>query len=265
MRFVMPVLHRTRALGTALLLTPVFAAAAAAQAQSAAVVPATDLPSAQGLVQKYIEASGMARMTKQRAIHTTGTFSMPAMGATGQVEVFQLAPNRMAMKMTLPGLGDLSSGFDGETAWSMNPMEGPRVLAGAELVQIRDEADFLASLRDARLVASIETVEQTEIEGRGCWKVKLSWKSGRESFDCYDLETGMLHATMQTNITAMGTLESLTVFTEYRDFDGVQMPTVTTQQVFGQRLVIRIETVQWGNVDESTVALPPEIRALVGK
>jgi hypothetical protein len=251
--------------GTALVLTHVFAVAAGAQAQAAVAAPAEALPVAQELVRRHVEAAGLKRMTEQRAIRTTGTFSMPAMGATGQLEVVQLAPNRMAMKMTLPGLGDLRSGFDGEIAWSMNPMEGPRVMEGAELVQIRDEADFLASLRDASLITSSETIEKTEIEGRTCWKVKLTWKSGRESHDCYDVETGMLHATMQSNVTAMGTLESLTIFTEYRDFGGVKMPTLTTQRVFGQQLVMTIESVDWGDVDESAVSLPPEIRALVAK
>jgi hypothetical protein len=253
------------ALSAATLLTAVFAATAGAQSTSAAALPVAGLPSARALVEKYVEASGMAVLRNQQSMHTSGTFSMPAMGATGKLELFQLAPNRMAMRMNLPGLGDLRSGFDGETAWSMNPMEGPRLMAGDELRQIRDEADFLASLRDAKLIASVETVEKTEIEGRACWKVRLTWKSGRESFDCYDTESGLLHATMQKNVTAMGTLESLTVFTEYRDFDGVKMPTVTTQQVFGQLLVMKTESVRMGGVDEAVVELPAEIRALVAK
>jgi hypothetical protein len=190
---------------------------------------------------------------------------MPGMGASGALVMVQIKPNRMAMRMTLPGLGDIRSGFDGEVGWSINPMEGPRAMSGAELVQVKDEADFGAATRDARLLASAETVGREEFDGRACWKVKLGWRSGRESFDCYDVESGLLIATVQQNATGMGPVESVTIFSDYRDFDGIRMPAVTTQKAFNQQLVFTIEKVTWGSVDPAEVALPDAIVALLGR
>ena len=225
----------------------------------------TDLPPASELVKRHVEAVNAALLIERGAVRTTGTFEMAAMGTTGELEVMQAEPNRMVVRMTLPGLGVIASGFDGEVGWSMNPMEGPRVMSGPELAQVRDESDFGANIRDPRLIESLETIELTDVEGTSCYKVRVVWKSGRESFDCYDPESGLMIATMLTSQTAMGPVDALIMFDDYRDFDGVRMPAVTTQQVFGQRLVTRVTSVSFDDIDATTFALPPEIRALVGK
>lgn len=236
--------------------------------QPLAVRPAgaqSDLPPASELVQRHVEAVNAALLIERGAMRVTGTFEMAAMGTTGELEVLQATPNRMVVRMTLPGLGVIASGFDGEVGWSMNPMEGPRVMTEPELLQVRDESDFGANVRDPRLIDSLETVALTEVEGTSCYKVRVVWKSGRESFDCYDTGSGLLFATMLTSQTAMGPVDALITFDDYRDFDGVKLPALTTQQVFGQRLVTRVTSVAFDSVDSSAFALPPEIRALVGK
>lgn len=239
--------------------------AAPISAQTAVAIPGNELPEAQQLIRKFVEATGLHTVLERGAMRTTGTFSMPAVGATGQIEVIQLEPNLMASRMTIAGLGEIRNGFDGTVGWSINPMEGPRLITGPELVQIRDEAHFGSNVRDTSLVASMQTIEQTEIAGRACWKVRLQWKSGRETFDCYDTETGLLHATMHKSETPMGSVDATTIFEEYRDFHGVRMPAKTTQQVFNQQLVITITDVTLGGIEAAAFEPPPEIKALLKK
>lgn len=249
-------------------LSPVQILAAIALMLAGSIRPVqaqTDLPPAGDLVKRHVAAVNAALLIERGAVRTTGTFEMAAMGTTGELEVVQAQPNRMVVRMTLAGLGVIASGFDGEVGWSMNPMEGPRVMTGPELIQVRDESDFGANIRDPRLIESLETVELTEVEGKSCYKVRVIWKSGRESFDCYDAESGLMIATMLTSQTAMGPVDAVILFEDYRDFDGVRMPAVTIQQVFGQRLVTRVTSVSFDDIDSTAFALPPEIRALVGK
>jgi hypothetical protein len=241
------------------------ALAATVEAQTAVMLPDAEDPKADELLKKFIKATGLNAILERGAMRTVGTFTMPAMGASGQIEVLQLQPNLMLSRMTIAGLGDIRSGFDGRVGWSMNPMEGPRLIAGAELTQVRDQADFASATRDPRVIAAMETVGQVDVEGRACWKVRVTWKSGRESFDCYDAETGLLHATMHKSETPMGAVDAVTVFGEYRDFDGVMMPARTTQHVFNQQLVVTITSVSFGGLDASAFELPAEIKALVQK
>jgi len=238
---------------------------ARAAAQTALMTPHAEDPKAEELVQNFVKVTGLNTIPGRGSMRTVGTFSMPAMGAGGQIEVLQLQPNLMLSRMTITGLGDIRSGFDGRVGWSMNPMEGPRVIDGAELTQIRDEADFAAAMRDPKVIASMQTVGKVEIAGRSCWKVRLTWKSGRETFDCYDAETGLLLATMHKSETPMGAVDATTIFEDYTDFDGVKMPAKTTQQVFNQQLVVTITSVTFGGIDAAAFDLPAEIKALIGK
>lgn len=238
---------------------------AAAQAEPAAALRLGSLPPAEQLVRRYVEAAGLEKLAARGAVHTVGTFEMAAMGTRGEIEVIQMGPNRMVTRMTLPGLGDMRVGFDGKVGWSLNPMEGPRLLAGRELDQIRDQADFGANVRDARLVASMETVERADYGGHACYKVRVVWRSGRESFDCYDIESGLLVASQYKSVTAMGEVEAVTIYEDYKDFDGVRMPVRTTQNVFNQTLVLTIRSVTYGEVDANAFELPTEIQALVAK
>lgn len=224
-----------------------------------------DMPAARDLVDRHVEAAHAEVLIERGAIRSVSEFTMASLGTTGEIEVTGAAPNRMAMRMTLPGLGDIRSGFDGSTGWSVNPMEGPRVMSGDELAQIRDEADFGANIRSPELIDSMETIEKTEMGGNECWKVRLVWKSGRETYDCYGVDSGYLVGTQLTTQTAMGSVESTITFEDYTDFDGVMLPRISRQKAFGQEMVITLKSVEFGKVDSSAFALPDEIRALVGK
>jgi hypothetical protein len=169
------------------------------------------------------------------------------------------------MKTTIPGLGEIRSGFDGKVGWSVNPMEGPRLMQGPELQQLRDEADFGVNTRDSSLIASMKTVDRIEIEGRTCYKVELQWKSGRTTHDCYDTGTGLLTAAMYTAHTAMGALDAVVLYDDYRDFNGVRLATSSTQKVFGQQLVMTVEWARFDPIDSTVFELPAEIRALVAR
>src|SRR3712207_8571336 len=48
---------------------------------------------------------------------------------------------------TLFRSGQMSSGYDGTVGWSVNPMQGPRLLEGKELEQLREDAGPAAMLR----------------------------------------------------------------------------------------------------------------------
>jgi hypothetical protein len=227
--------------------------------------PATaqDLPDAKAVIARYVEAIHGDVVRRHASMRTTGSFSLPAMGTTGQLEIMQARPNHMVMSVNLPGLGEIRSGFDGEVGWSMNPMEGPRLLTGKELVQQSDDAAFESGLRDASLITSMETIEQSVVEDTPCYMLRIVWKSGRETMDCYAVDTGLLIATTSRNETVMGTVEATMLYSDYREFDGFRMPTRTRQRVMNQEFVMTITSVEFGTVSKTAFEPPPEVRALL--
>jgi hypothetical protein len=93
--------------------------------------------------------------------------------------------------------------------------------------------------------------------------LRIVWKSGRETLDCYAVDTGLLLATTSRNETVMGTVEATMLYRDYREFDGFRMPTRTRQRVMNQEFVMTITSVEFGTVSKTAFEPPPEVRALL--
>jgi hypothetical protein len=226
---------------------------------------AQDLPDASAVIARYQQALGGADvLAAHQSMHAVGELSMPAQGLTAAFETFSARPNRSAMRVAIAGFGEIRSGFTGDVAWSLNPMEGPRVMDGKERDQAAEESVFESTLRPPALIESAETIERTRIGGRACLKVRVVWKSGRETHDCYSEETGLLVGSLSRQETNMGVLESTTVYDDYRQFGGVLMPARISIQVMGMEQVITIRDVRFDEVGDDAFTPPAEIRALIG-
>jgi hypothetical protein len=251
-----------------LALTSVAAGTAAAQAPAPTTVPAASpaaLPLAETLLRRFRTAVRADALAGARSLRTTGTFEMPAAGLKAPMRMEQVAPNRMRLALTIPGAGEVLQGFDGVTGWSVEPTQGPRVLAGGELAQLRDEADLGAGVRAPALLRGAESVKQTVMGGAPCYLVKLAWRSGRETHDCYAVDSGLLVGSTATQQTPMGAVETTMLYHDYRDFAGVRLPARTVVQAMGQEQVITVTAVERDVVTTDLTALPPAIRALAGR
>lgn len=240
-----------------------FAGAALLLSAGRAPVRAQSLPPAAELVGAYVQAIGGApAFLDHSSMRMVGEFSMAAMGLKGQVETFQMKPNRSVSRVTIDGFGEIRRGFDGTVGWSMNPMEGPRLVEGEELRQLRDDSDPRTLVRDAALIASMQTVERTEMNGQPCYRVRIAWKSGRETSDCYAVDGGLLVGSTINVVSPMGSVEAQVFYSDYRSFGKLRMPTLTRQQVMGQEQAFTLTSVEFDKVDPEVFELPPEIRAL---
>jgi hypothetical protein len=238
-----------------------------ATTQPQTTTAAASLPAGRTIIDRYVQAiGGRDAVMRHRSIRYVGTFEMPAAGMKGNLTLVQAAPNKMAMTVDLPGMGQMVSGYDGTVAWSINPVQGPRVLEGKELEQLREEAGPAAMLRDFERVRSAETVELTTMGGQACYKVKLTYNSGRESFDCYSTETGLLVGTTQTQESPMGSVQVTALFDDWKEFGGLKTATKQRLQMLGQEQVLTIDRLEFDRPDDvKAVEMPEQIKPLVKK
>lgn len=223
----------------------------------------SQLPAAAQLVARHIAAiGGREALTARQSVRARGTFEMPAMGVRGEFEAAQSRQGSMVMKVTLPGLGEMQSGYNGTVAWALNPMTGPQLLTGRELSQTRDEANMSSVLREPPAITSTETVEVSSMAGERCYKVRVTWASGRSTFDCYSVDSGLLIGTQSVVESPSGALDISTTMSEYRDFGAVKVATVMTQRAAGQEQVLRITGYDIDSVDATVFALPPAVAEL---
>lgn len=243
-----------RLAGLALCLGLAHPAGAAAQDPS--------LPPAQALIDRHVQAiGGREAILKHSALTTEIEMQMGPMTLT--MKSAMAAPNRVATTVELPGMGATRSGFDGTVAWQVSPVSGPMLLEGAALEQARERADFYGPLNYGEIYESMETVERTETYGSPCYRVKLVSHSGREAWQCFDVESGLAVAMGGVQESPMGSMDVTALLGEYREFGGVRMATRTTTTMMGQPVVMTVKSVTHGPVDPSVFDLPPEIRALV--
>ena len=237
-----------------------------ASASAFAQAPAAGLPPGKELIARFVTATNAAAvMAKHTSVRTKGKFEMAAAGISGDLEISQARPNKSALRIDLPGMGQLQEGFDGTTAWAINPMQGPRIKTGKELEAVREESSFGASSRQGPNVTSAETIEKTEMNGEPCYKVKLVWKSGRETLDCYSVASGLLIASVGKQETPQGAIEVTNLLSDYKDFGGQKVATRLTQQVMGQEQVLHINSVEYDAADPASFEMPAAIKALTEK
>jgi hypothetical protein len=222
------------------------------------------LPPAREIISRFVQAAGgreaMARHQSRRAV---GRISMPAQGVEGDVEILAARPALMRLRMTIPGVGEIQSGYDGTVGWSMNPLTGPMLMQGKSLEQTKADADFDSALHPDTQFKALETVEKTTFEGRPAYKVRAVRTTGDEDFEYFDAENGLMLGAEVTRESPMGPVKATHVTSEYKDFGGVKIAARIVQRLMGTEQIITISEVEYDKVDKSAFALPPAIQALV--
>src|SRR6202007_1848140 len=101
-----------------------------AQPSSKPAASTSTVPSADQILDKYVEASGgRAAWRKLNSRVSKGTIEVPAMNLSGTVEMREKAPNRLIVTVTMSG-AVFSQGFDGSAGWSSDPQNGLREQKG---------------------------------------------------------------------------------------------------------------------------------------
>lgn len=223
-----------------------------------------ELPSGEWILERYGELVGGDDFSDMQSFHGTGTFSMPAQGVSGKLQFFAKAPNKLAIKVTIPSLGDVQTGFDGVTGWATDPMSGPRLLEGTELEEMMIQADFADMVKPTGKYKEIETVGVETIEDKECYKVRLVRKDGgKESFEYYDIDTGLQVAEDGVHASPMGEVEVRTFIDEHMKVSNLLIPSVTRQSIMGMEQVMILDEITMDAVTDDAFVLPAEIQGLL--
>jgi len=229
-------------------------------ASSSAAKPAASaaVPSANQILDRYVEATGgRAAWQKLTSRHSTGTIEAPALNMSGTIEISEKAPNRVLAVIVMAG-ASFRQGFDGTVAWSDDPQNGLRELAGPELAETRRDADFYHPL-DLRQLYSKFSVRGVEKVGeREAYAVEATPPEGGEAERVYfDKDTGLLLRLVSHRHGPEGSQEIQQDFEDYREVDGIKLPFLVHQQSGGTALTMRVSEVQHNlPMDDSQFAKP---------
>lgn len=224
---------------------------------------AAQTPTWEQIRTRYVEAlGGRAAIEAQKGHTIHGTVEVAAQGITAPIRIWTAPPNKFATQVTIPGMGESRSGFDGETGWSDNPAMGQTLLEGTALNQMKQQSDYYGALNPDRWLESATVTGEKQFEGKACWEVKLKTTWGEEYTEYYDKETGLAHGSVRSQESPMGTMQATSITSDYRKQGGVMMPSLITVKVMGMAQVVRMDSVKVGPVPDSVFELPASIKAL---
>ena len=216
------------------------------------------------VIDTYIEKIGGKDMLEGiESMHSVGTMSIPMAGMTGQMQIFIAEPGRISTVMELPGFGRIESGYDGEYGWTIEPMSGPRLMTDEEIVDLKAQSDPSSITNYRENYTTIEHQGEVEFDGKKAVKIRLVRDSGRESFEFYSPETGLMIGTEGVQPSPMGDIKVTSVLSDYKEFDGMKMPTKTTSSMGPQQMIMTISKVELNKVEDSAFKRPPAVEALI--
>src|SRR5688572_26892385 len=154
---------------------------------------AVAVPSPAQIIGRFVqEIGGEDAVRKIEAQRMKGKIDMAGQGISGDLEVVAKRPDKIVMKITMAGIGELFQGYDGKVGWSLNPITGPMVLEGKMLEQVKEQARFYAVLHEPSEFKSMQTVGPATFDGKEVYQLKLVRKSGQVITEFYDIQTGLL-------------------------------------------------------------------------
>jgi outer membrane lipoprotein-sorting protein len=222
------------------------------------------VPPADEIVERNLEArGGLSRLQAVNTIRITGTVA--AQGMELPLVLTAKRPSLMHQQITVQGRSIVSV-FDGERAWSINPLSGssdPREVRGIQAEAMREQSAFDGPLVGYRERGdALEVVGTAEVEDTPTYRLKLTRQSGRVIFIDVDAATALERRWSATLEDDGVSIDIETLMSDYAPTDGIQVARTLQTFIGGQpQGVLTIREVEFDvPVDDALFEFPDETR-----
>jgi len=208
-------------------------------------VKAAKLPSVDQILDKYVQAlGGKSAIEKQTSRVSKGTFEIAAFGATGSAEIYEKAPNKSASVVNVAGFGVVQEGFDGKTAWAVDPQNGMRDKSGVELASAKLDAEFLKPIKIKQLYPKIVVKSKDKVGDKEVYVLEATPVESSVETWYFDTQTGLILRQDMEREGPQGKQAVQSFLDDYRDVDGVKIPFKLRQVTSAFTIDIKIEEVK---------------------
>jgi hypothetical protein len=192
--------------------------------------PAAGLPSVDQILDKHLKAiGGKAAVQRLTSVVMKGTLEVPAFGASGTIERYSKAPNKTVFIGEIGGFGTVQQGYNGTAGWAQDPQNGMRDLTGKELAQTKLEADIYRDIKLKELYPKMVVVGKEKVADRDAYVIEATSPDTGAVKMYFDADSGLLVRTDQTNYNAGEEVPVQVFFEDFKDVDGVKMPSTIRQ------------------------------------
>ena len=219
---------------------------------AAVAQPARNLPTADQILDKYLQAVGGAAAVQRISTRIErGTFISG--DSTFPYEVYSKAPDKRAVITHEPN-GDTISVFNGTSGWIEITAPSPpgRDLTPSETAAAKLDADLKFALNARQILQGLSVSAPEAIDGKVMYVVSGKPENMRPVRLYFDQQTGLLTRVLRYTEVPLGYTSVRVDYADYRYVDGVKIPFRRTQARSSGRWIVRIDTVQHNvPIDES--------------
>ena len=191
--------------------------------KSAAEPSAVRLPSAADVLEKYVKAiGGRDALQKFKTRYQAGTVELSPMGLKGTIESYSRSDDRSLTKVSLAGIGDILDGYDGKTAWTVNPIQGNRIKEGRELLQTKRNNIYARESSIDKIYKNVMVRGIEKVGERDAYVIVASTDGLPDDILYFDKETGLMLRSDTISITPEGEQAVKTFYDDYREVDGIK-------------------------------------------
>lgn len=161
-------------------------------------------------------------------------------------------------------------GWDGKIAWKYDSASGYSKLEGDELDELRLQGALLApGMTFDSVFSKIKLDGEAEVGGQKCWKLVLSPKAKFKSQDIVyfvSKSSKFLLKSEEIVDTKYEDIQVETVFSDYRNFDGIMLPQSYISEVKGEIMENKLVSVEFNpEVSEQLFNPPTDLKRVSGK
>jgi hypothetical protein len=238
-----------------------------AQAPAAPTAPSagaeTPARGADAILDDFATALGKQALAKHKSLYMKRAVSVKAMGVEGTEERWANASGKYLLQMTLPGVGTMKSGSTGTgkagVRWSEDPINGLRILKGAEDEQARMEASWNAELQLKQLFKTreVQPAPAGAPKDRPLECVRLTPAQAAPVTMCFDATTHLISYQEGKQQSPQGEVPYAVKFSDWREIQGVKRPHREEMTVGPMSLDAKLTEVQFGaKIDPTRFKMP---------
>jgi hypothetical protein len=159
--------------------------------------------------------------------------------------------------MSITGLGDLIEGYDGKTAWAINPIQGSRERTGAELLQTKLMSNFYRDVNLDKLYPKMEVKGIEKVNGKDAYVVTATPDGLPAATMYFDVQSGLIVRSDNTLIAPEGQQQVSIYIEEMKQVDGVMVPTKMRTKLPTFEMLMTVTEVKSGpTIEDAKFARP---------
>jgi len=149
-------------------------------------------PSVDSILGRCVAAlGGRPALESVKSMVIRGAVELPGLETRGTTVEYFRYPDQFAAVTSIPGLGAVSTIYDGHTGWQTDLRGRVTEISGAELADVRRRADIHWNLRLRQLYPGLHVKRREPLPGGDAWKLEAEADNWTYNF-YFDVRRGLL-------------------------------------------------------------------------